>query len=338
MVADYGSFDSATTMRPLLPPNPGVSSDDTPVVPTLGQRWISYAYWQRPPGQAIKADSATWTVPQPPSTWDGQTIFLFNGIGTWTTILQPVLQWGPSAADTVLPAHWSAACWYAYGNSAFWTPVIQVVPGDQLLGAVDSGASGTYTCSVSSPGKGYYQATLSDVGEQPIAFETLEAYSLYQCSDYPNADSMAFRSISIVTHAGIPTLKWVLDDTITDCNQHTVIARAANPGGEIDVYFRNPPPPPLTTGISGPSAISTKGSYTWTATPGGGTGFYTYQWWQHMDGGTRYTLGTQQSQSVTVSAGPNFWMVVTVVSGPASVSDSVYVTDCIGLTGGCVPQ
>jgi hypothetical protein len=165
------------------------------------------------------------------------------------------------------------------------------------------------------------------------AVETLEAYSISACSDYPNATLIAFHSISIKTHAGTPTLNWTPVDRITDCGQKAVVVSNANPGGEVDVYFR---PPPLTTGISGPSVISTKGTYTWTAGPSGGTGSYTYQWYKRPDGGSNTTLGTSQSQSTTVYSGdPNFWMLVTVVSGSASVNDSVHVTNCIGQGGGC---
>ena len=79
---------------------------------------------------------STWTVPPAPSTDSGQTIFLFNGIQNYGTnygILQPVLQWGPSAAGG--GSYWSIASWYVTsGGDAFHTTLIQVDEGDVLIG------------------------------------------------------------------------------------------------------------------------------------------------------------------------------------------------------------
>lgn len=78
-----------------------------------------------------------------------------------------------------------------------------------------------------------------------------------------------------------------------------------------------PPPPPLVASIDGPTFITTKGSYTWTATRSGGSGGYTYQWQiTYLNTGTTYTLGTAQAQSLVVYAGDGaFEMSVRVTSG-----------------------
>ena len=93
--------------------------------------------------------------------------------------------------------------------------------------------------------------------------------------------------------------------------------------------------PPLSVTISGPNTISTKGTYTWTATPSGGVGGYSYAW-EVIQGGSRVGLGSQSTQSMTVYGGdPDFYMKVTVTSGGSTVADSVFVKNCIGLGGGC---
>jgi hypothetical protein len=65
--------------------------------------WIAYTYWSNPnTSKPITDFSTNWTVPSVPSKQSSQTIFLFNGVQDGTTAssytMQPVLQWGPSAA------------------------------------------------------------------------------------------------------------------------------------------------------------------------------------------------------------------------------------------------
>jgi subtilisin family serine protease len=99
-----------------------------------------------------------------------------------------------------------------------------------------------------------------------------------------------------------------------------------------------PPPPPLTVSITGPSQITHKGTYTWTASADGGTGGYTYQWSVDYDSGPHYQLGTASSQPLTVYGDDgNFTMSVTVTSGGSQASDSQYVYNCINSGSNCVP-
>lgn len=214
--------------------------------------------------------------------------------------------------------------------------IIHLNPGDVVVGVVDSSGQGM-TCSDStseSGSQGYGTLSIANVGEMPQAVLTLEAYNLLTCSDYPNTVSSAFTGIHITTHGGSTSLNWASENRVTDCHQHTIVVSDSDPGGEVDLYYRNPP---LVTGISGPATITQKGSYTWTATPSGGSGSYSYQWWEQIAGGTRYTLGTTQNQSFIVSQGPNLWVVVSVNDGTSTIGDSVYVTDCMGQGSGCIP-
>jgi subtilase family protein len=91
------------------------------------------------------------------------------------------------------------------------------------------------------------------------------------------------------------------------------------------------PPPPPSVSISGPSVITEKGTYTWTANPSGGSGAYTYQWSVYYQAtGQTYQLGTARSQEVTVYAGDGaFEMRVTLISGTESASASQTVQECI---------
>ncbi len=94
--------------------------------------------------------------------------------------------------------------------------------------------------------------------------------------------------------------------------------------------------PPLTVSIDGPSVITAKGTYTWTANPAGGSGVYAYQWAVTFSGMSPTQLGNQQSQSMTVYGGdPDFYMRVTLTASGSTAVDSLFVKNCIGLGTGC---
>ena len=171
--------------------------------------------------------------------------------------------------------------------------------------------------------------------ELPIAAMALEVENLGagMCTEYPSTVFTAFKHLSIKTHAGTPSVSWSVGSNTTDCNQHVTVVSNSNPGGEVDLYYRNPP---ITVGISGTAEIDAKGTYTWTAVPGGGSGSYTYQWAYREDGGSTTTSGTSSTQAKTIDSGdPNLWWILTVTSGGLSAKDSMYVYNCIGLGSGC---
>ena len=92
-------------------------------LPALGSGWITYAYWNNDTGHPLTSFRTTWQVPPAPATQESQTIFLFNGIqnnGTNYGILQPVLQWGSSAAGG--GPYWSIASWYVTSGGRPSTP------------------------------------------------------------------------------------------------------------------------------------------------------------------------------------------------------------------------
>lgn len=97
--------------------------------------WITYSYWNNPYTSQLARFATTWQVPAAPAANDGQTVFIFNGIQNgW--ILQPVLQWGPSADGG--GGSWYIASWYVSGpgGGAYFTPLVAVNPGDTLTGVI----------------------------------------------------------------------------------------------------------------------------------------------------------------------------------------------------------
>jgi len=210
-------------------------------VPALGSGWITYAYWNNGTGSSITSFGTTWTVPAAPSTPEGQTIFLFNGIQNYGQnfgILQPVLQWGPSAAGG--GQFWSIASWYVTsGGQAFHTNLINVSPGDNLIGVMTlTGQSGSlFNYTSEFQGISGTNLPVSNIAELLWCNETLEAYSVNQCSDYPNTNMTALTSINIQTAGGSPSLNWTPINNVQDCGQHTIVVSNDPTNGEVDIFY-----------------------------------------------------------------------------------------------------
>ncbi len=116
-------------------------------------------------------------------------IFLFSGIQNSTMIYQPVLQWGESAAGG--GNYWAVASWYVDGQGgiALHSSLVQVNPGDTLVGVMtltgQSGSQFSYDCSF----QGIANASLpvSNIEQLTWLIETLECYGITKASDYPDA-------------------------------------------------------------------------------------------------------------------------------------------------------
>ncbi|MBS1598085.1 MAG: hypothetical protein JST75_07650 [Bacteroidetes bacterium] len=215
-----------------------------PVVPALGSGWIAYGYWNNGTGKSITSFSSSWIVPPPPSVQSSQVIFLFNGIQNYGAnygILQPVLQWGVSAAGG--GAYWSIASWYVTsGGQAFFTNLVNVNPGDNLIGVMKLTGSSASGFNYTSEFQGVPSTILpvQNIAELFWCNETLEAYSIDTCSNYPNTDFTAFRNINIQTGTESPVISWTPVNRITDCGQHAVIVDNSSQNGEVDIYYRIP--------------------------------------------------------------------------------------------------
>jgi hypothetical protein len=242
VVADLGPLIPRPKEYPLMPrnvtrlrPEPAAMA----IVPALGTGWITFASWLNSTGNPISSFSTTWVVPTAPRTQSGQLIYLFNGIQNSSMIYQPVLQWGSNGAFG--GNYWCVASWYAdgqSGQSSHSTPV-QVSPGQLLVGVMSlTGQTGnefSYICEFQGIPNSILPIT--NVDELTWCVQTLEAYQLTQCADYPNADLTAFKSINIQTGTITPTVVWTPQTIFADCGQHTAVVSNANPGGEVDLYY-----------------------------------------------------------------------------------------------------
>src|ERR1700730_3519997 len=213
-------------------------------VPGFGTGWIADAFWLNSTGKSVTSFMTTWRVPPAPATNHGQTIFLFNGIDPVNpsqAILQPVLQWGPSQAGG--GAFWSVASWFV-SQQAFFTTPVSVNAGDVLVGVMTltGQGNGLFSYQAEFQGIAGTQLSVQNIAELVWCNETLEAYGIAACSDYPATDLTAMQSISLQTGNTTPTVHWTPQDRITDCAQQAVVTIDSGAGGEVDLYFRNPTP------------------------------------------------------------------------------------------------
>jgi hypothetical protein len=214
----------------------------SPALPALGSGWIAYAFWNNGTGHHLSSFRTTWEVPSEPTTKSGQTIFLFNGIQNYGAnfgILQPVLQWGASAAGGGF--YWSVASWYVTSNGqAFHTGLARVNPGEALVGVMtltgQPGTSFDYLCEFQ--GIAGTRLPVQNIAELLWLNETLEAYQISKCSDYPASAFTAFHAIDVQMGAGQLTLNWTPVDRVVDCKQHVVVKSNSATNGEIDIYYR----------------------------------------------------------------------------------------------------
>ena len=241
LVADLGEIPRHPEGEPLMPKNVTlpVPTKAAGKVPALGSGWISYAYWNNGTGNAITRFSTTWVVPPEPATRSGQVVFLFNGIQNSSMIYQPVLQFGVSAAGG--GNYWAVACWYAdgQGGPAFYSPLVQVTPGDTLVGTMTLTGSGPSGYDYECVFQGIANATLPIQNVQQLTWcaETLEAYNLTTSSDYPATQDTAMRGISIQTGGITPAIAWTAVDAVTDTGQKCVVVSNSASNGEVDIYY-----------------------------------------------------------------------------------------------------
>ncbi|KAJ7611205.1 hypothetical protein FB45DRAFT_941268 [Roridomyces roridus] len=201
-----GSFVKAVTHTP---------TKIKAAVEPLETGWVAYASWLNTGSSPISSFKTTWTVPAVPAANHGQTVFLFNSIepNSGNAILQPVLQYGPSAAGG--GSFWAVASWYLVGDSTFFTTPVRTSAGATLNGIItltsSSGSSFNYVTSFTNIAGTSLTATGS--AQLTWATETLEAYGVSTISDYPSG-STVFSGISLVLASGAtPSVSW---STVSD--------------------------------------------------------------------------------------------------------------------------
>jgi hypothetical protein len=305
VIAEFRAIAPRPGRGPLMPRNVAFPSGK---LPALGSGWITYAYWANDTGNPISSFVTTWTVPPAPSTQSGQLIYLFNGIQNSTMIYQPVLQWGSNGGFG--GNYWLVASWYAdgQGGAAFYSQPVQVNEGDVIVGAMtltaQSGNLFSYNCEFQ--GIANSGLPIQNVEELTWCAETLEAYAVTGCSDYPNTPDTAMSAIAIQTGNSTPAITWTPVNSVTDCSQSTVVVSNSATNGEVDLYYR--PVPTWRSFVLAPDgAASVSGKLTAVSRiPGsmemwwiGGDGSVQGAYWYEGSQWQRYQLAPAGSASTT---------------------------------------
>jgi len=163
--------------------------------PYIGHSWIEYASIHDTYDYGLVYSE--WTVPPAPSSNDGQTIYLFNGLEQYSgdvSIIQPVLGWNGNGLS-----NWSIAAWNCCPNGTTneATPT-SVNSGDQIEGyQYPTCSAGTKTCAtwivVALDDQNEHFSQLIDTPNEGQTFNwafggVLEVYNITQCSDYPASE------------------------------------------------------------------------------------------------------------------------------------------------------
>lgn len=217
MVQDLGpSAASPGTQQSFKPHLPGQQSlqPAAEAEPGPNDGWVAYAVWTNTAIPPINEFTAAWTVPEEPETKDqDQTIFLFIGMQNAEFILQPVLQWGESAAGG--GRFWSVCNWYTDGkdSTTVHTKLIEgLKTGSQLKARISlvgqEGRSFKYVASFElqqpAPAQDQppaqpqdLQLEKEDVIELLFANIALESYGVQDRKGYPASETTVFSGISI---------------------------------------------------------------------------------------------------------------------------------------------
>lgn len=217
-------FTSRRTTHAPTKPTTGTSGATDPFKPG----WIAYADWYNTRSSSVSSFTTIRAVPPVPATDDGQTVFLFNSIepASYDTILQPVLQYGPSAAGG--GSYWAVASWYLVGSEVYYTTPVETSVGTSLEGVItldaSEGAEYNYTTSFSNIAGTTLIATNAE--ELVWATETLEAYGITAITDYPSGTTV-FKKINIRVTSGTPDVSWGTTSDSADGIETLVVKQGA---------------------------------------------------------------------------------------------------------------
>jgi hypothetical protein len=117
---------------------------------------------------------------------------------------------------------------------------VKVNEGDSLTGAMTlTGKSGNlFNYTSVFDGIAGTSLPVLNIAELLWCNETLEAYNITDCSDYPNTFYTPFTGITIQTGNSQPTLDWTPVDKVTDCGQFAAVVSNASTNGRVDLHYR----------------------------------------------------------------------------------------------------
>jgi hypothetical protein len=202
--------------------------------------WVTYASWLNETRKPVTWFATTYAIPPAPTTYNGQTLFQFNSIepDSYDSIVQPVLQYGPSAAGG--GEYWAIASWYVVGNSAYYSSLTKMYSGQSLIGLIrQTGHSKRYGYSYLSQFYGWGSSTLTvnNIEELRWCTETLEVYGVTECSQFPNTVFCELYNINVQTKGIYPSVNWGITNAATSCGVQTTVVTNSGHNGGVNIYY-----------------------------------------------------------------------------------------------------
>ena len=206
-----------------------------------GAAWKAWAQIKSPTGGNVTSLNSTWVVPGEPQVRAGQTLFWWNGMEPADTsaVLQPVLQWGSSAAGG--GDYWAVSSWFVSGSQgSHFSPLVRVASGDVISGTNTLLADGiTWAISASTPGSKPSELTFKPApGAWPTAYHVLEAYGVTTiCDLYPAAGAVNF-TVKSLAFDGVemaPPIDWDFMTQTAGCGER---ASANADGSLVEISFK----------------------------------------------------------------------------------------------------
>jgi hypothetical protein len=208
------------------------------VRPLPDNGWQTYASWYNS-GSLVTSFSTTWKVPPAPTNYDGQTLFQFNSIepASYEAILQPVLQYGPSADGG--GKYWAVASWYVTDSQSFASKLSKVAAGKSLTGVIKllskTASKANYSCEFT--GIAASKFTIKKIDPLVWLTETLEVYNVDVCSDYPNTPYSEMSKIDVKIGTTTANASWSPTDSETGCGVQTTVVQQGGHNAAVDIYY-----------------------------------------------------------------------------------------------------
>jgi len=200
--------------------------------------WQTWSLFENP--TSLDSFLGYFTIPDVPKDYSQQTLFMFTGLQNFNwipgpdagpapsdfEIIQPVLQYGPSAAGG--GEYWTLASWYVTIDAGFIvSDLLRVTAGDTIFGNMTLIAPDTWFIYGKTLKGGVVTQITVDrprLVSNPWAYCTLEVYDNSEdCANYPVTPQTY--SKLFITSNGKPVIpQWQTNITVSPiCNEHTTI-------------------------------------------------------------------------------------------------------------------
>jgi len=214
--------------------------------------WQAWTTYQSSNPAGLSSFLGYFTIPNNPLEVDGQTLFMFTGLQNYNwipgpnsppapslfEIIQPVLQWGPSAGGG--GNYWTLASWYVTIDAGFLiSDLIPVNAGDSIYGNMTLIAPNSWYIGgtvVSSGTTVSLVATKNRLKVNQWAYCTLEVYNDGStCGEYPTNPQL-YSKLKLFEAKQVVTPTWQVNVTPDPiCGEHATVESPS----DVTIHFGN---------------------------------------------------------------------------------------------------